>query len=93
MGVRRFIAEKPEEVRTPWFHAEFYLIEGIIRFRLLSKSPKGYHLIPGSLKLELNFAALRDGVKGGAGGYPRFFALLRLMLDRWDPTRPKPPST
>lgn len=84
--------DKPEEVRTQWFHAEFYLKEGILRIRSLTRSQKGFHLIPGAIKINLDFAALRGKGRSGTG-YPRFFALLRLMLDRWDPTKPDEPST
>lgn len=84
--MRRLLAEKPEEVRTPWFHAEFYPTSGVLRIRALKTGAKGFHLIPGGVKCTLDFQKLRE--------FPRFLALLRVMLERWDPTRPgsSPPS-
>jgi hypothetical protein len=83
---RKKLYETPEEVRTQWFHAEFYMQAGILRILSLKPGQKGFHLIPGSLKVSLDFQKLAK--------FPRFFALLRAMLDRWDPI-PKsssPPS-
>lgn len=84
--MRNLIGERPEEVRTPWFHAEFYMQSGVLKIRGLTKGAKGFHLVPGGVKCTLDLNKLKE--------FPRFFALLRMILDRWDPIPPpsSPPS-
>lgn len=82
----RHIGERPEEVRTPWFHAEFYMQTGVLKIRALKTGAKGFHLVPGGVKCTLDLKKLQE--------FPRFYALLRVILDRWDPIprQSSPPS-
>ena len=73
---KRFLST-PEEVRTSWFHAEFHMQEGVIRFRGLRPGSKGFHLIPGPVKFTLDLQKLRE--------FPRFWALLQIIVNRWTP--------
>jgi hypothetical protein len=73
--------ERPVEVRTPWFHAEFYLHRGNVKFRALKPSVLGFNLVPGTLKFSLDFRALRD--------YPTFWKVLEAIMLRHHPETPR----
>jgi hypothetical protein len=70
-------AERPVECRTQFFHAEFFVHAGVIRFRGLKPNLTGTHLVPGSIKFTLDLKRL--------GPYREFLELLGQMLERHRP--------